>query len=93
MKNKKAVIVTLAMTAMLIVILICLVLLKSYIPFGVIVGAFFGIGVGSSASALHGWLGADEDIEIPSVVADDAGDEVPPEVTATIEEIMEEVRA
>lgn len=90
MSAKKSIFVTAAMTAMLIVIMICLLALKYKVAFFAIGGIFATIGLISTAVSLCDWLMETKEEELSPVVVNE---EVPEEVTATVEEIMEEMKA
>ena len=90
MSAKKSIFVTAAMTAMLIVIMICLLALKYKVAFFAIGGIFATIGLISTAVSLCDWLMETKEEELSPVVVNE---EVPEEVTATVDEIMEEMKA
>lgn len=90
MSAKKSIFVTAAMTAMLIVIMICLLALKYKVAFFAIGGIFATIGLISTAVSLCDWLMETKEEELSPVVVNE---EAPEEVTATVEEIMEEMKA
>jgi hypothetical protein len=94
MSAKKSIVVTAAMTSMLTVIIFCLFGLGYKVAFFAIVAFFAVIGMAVSAIALCEWLmQTKEDDLSPVVVNEVKPDEVPEEVTATTEEIMEEAKA
>ena len=90
MSAKKSIFVTAAMTAMLIIIMICLLALKYKVAFFAIGGIFATIGLISTAVSLCDWLMETKEEELSPVVVNE---EAPEEVTATVEEIMEEMKA
>lgn len=90
MSAKKSIFVTAAMTAMLIVIMICLLALKYKVAFFAIGGIFATIGLISTAVSLCDWLMETKEEELSPVVVNE---EVPEEVTATVDEIMEEMKS
>lgn len=98
MSAKKSIFVTAAMTAMLIVIMICLLALKYKVAFFAIGGIFATIGLISTAVSLCGWMMETREEELSPVVVNEEAPEppqvvMPGEVTATVEEIMKEVKA
>ena len=92
MSAKKSVFVTAMMAAMLTVIVFCLLGLGYKVAFFIIVGVFAVIGMSASAITLCEWLMEPAQKEVSSETVAEP-EETPEEVTATIEEIMEEAKA
>lgn len=92
MSAKKSVFVTAMMAAMLTVIVFCLLGLGYKVAFFIIVGVFAVIGMSASAITLCEWLMEPTQKEVSSETVAEQ-EEAPEEVTATIEEIMEEAKA
>lgn len=92
MKEIKAIAVTVAMTAMLVTITVCLALLGYKVAVGTIVGVLAAIGLCVSALSLCQWLSAEKETEelapAPIVVGEDAD----PVISSTVDEIIEETR-
>lgn len=98
MKEGKAILVTVAMAAMLVIILVCLFLLKSWIMFFIICGMLAIAGLAITARNFCSWLSIPDDADDPDVPEPvigepvDEPDPVPSIVTGTVDEIMKEVR-
>ena len=97
MSTKKAVFVTVAMTAMTVIIMVCMLLLDLKIAFFAIVGVFCGVGMSKAAIGLCTWLSEKPEKEPaslePVVVGErELCEEAPEGVTETVEQIMEEMR-
>lgn len=92
MNAKKSVFVTAMMAAMLTVIVFCLLGLGYKVAFFIIVGVFAVIGMSASAITLCEWLMEPAQKEVASETVAEP-EETPKEVTATIEEIMEDAKA
>lgn len=90
MKEIKAIAVTVAMTAMLVTITVCLALLGFKVAFFAIIGALAAVGLCVSALSLCKWLSAEKEPEdlAPVVV----GEEADPIISSTVDEIIEETR-
>ena len=94
MNTKKAIVVTVAMTSMIVVILGCLLALRHHVAFYAIAGAFAISGLVSAAVKFCYWLmdrPEDEDLE-PVVVADPEQEEedVTDIVMDTVDQILAE---
>lgn len=100
MSTKKAVFVTVAMTAMTVIIMVCLLLLDmkiAFVAFCAIVGVFCGVGMVKAATGLCTWLSEKPEKEpanLESVVVGEREyhEEAPEGVTETVDQIMEEMR-
>lgn len=92
MKKQKAILVTIAMTLMLVVILAFMLVTGAKIFFFVIGGVFAVIGVVCADAWLLDWLTEEDEPEELEPVLFNQENNVPPEVAATVEEIMDEVR-
>lgn len=105
MKIGKAIFCTAVITAMLIVIMVGLALLKFYIAFAAIAAAFAIVGVAVASGALFVWLAhtAGDDEDLPPIfqtarkrpvvkVVDPVEQEPEEERIGTLEEIIEGVR-
>ena len=93
MKEIKAIAVTVAMTAMLVTITVCLALLGYKVAFFTIIGVLAAIGLCVSALSLCKWLSAEKepqelDPNVPAVFGEDAD----PVISSTVDEIIEETR-
>lgn len=97
MSTRKAVFVTVVMTAMTVIIMACLLLLDMKIAFFAIVGVFCGVGMVKAATGLCTWLSdkpekEPENLE-PVVVGErEYHEEAPEGVSETVDQIMEEMR-
>lgn len=88
MKKSKAVLVTIVMTLMLVVILAFLFLTGVKVLFYICAGIFGVLGIVCADFWLLDWLtAAGEPEELEPVIV-----ETPPEVAATVDEIMAEVK-
>lgn len=88
MKKQKAILVTIAMTLMLVVILAFLLVTGAKVFFFVIGGIFAVMGIVCADAWLLDWLTeTEEPEELEPVIVD-----TPPEVAATVDEIMAEVK-
>jgi hypothetical protein len=92
MKKQKAILVTIAMTLMLVVILAFMLITGARIFFFVIGGIFAVVGIVCADAWLLDWLTETEEPEELEPVLCNQENIVPPEVASTVEEIMDEVR-
>ena len=92
MKKSKAVLVTIVMTLMLVVILAFLFLTGVKVLFYIFAGIFGVLGIVCADFWLLDWLTEEDEPEELEPVLCNQENNVPPEVSATVEEIMDEVR-
>lgn len=92
MSTKKSYAIALIMTAMFVIILVCLFLLKAWIICGILIGGVSVLGLICATTWLISWMEKqepEEDLDPPAIVADPETQE---QVAATVDEIMAEVK-
>lgn len=92
MSKSKAIVVTAILTAMTVIIMLCLLALKYKVAFFLISAVFAFVGLAHAALAFFDWITEEkeepEDLE-PVIVADPETQE---QVASTVDEILAEVK-